>query len=171
MLVNGIPWPRHEVDGTQYRIRLLNGSNARRYEFALEPPPPGGSSFVQIASDGGLLAGPVPRDSVTLASAERAEVIVDFGAYPVGTVVTLVNRLGVGSTGTVMQFAIVRAAATTTAIPDVLSVIEPLDPLAGAGDQDIRVSTAARVDGPAAGRAARSRSVQAGGDQEVVPSR
>ncbi len=126
LLVNGIPWPRHEVDGTQYRIRLLNGSNARRYEFALEPPPPAGPSFVQIASDGGLLAGPVPRDSVTLASAERAEVIVDFSAYPVGTVVTLVNRLGTGSTGNVMQFAVVRAAATTTAIPDVLSVIEPL---------------------------------------------
>ena len=127
VLVNGVPWPRHEVDGTQYRLRLLNASNARRYQFALDPPPPTGSPFVQIASDGGLLAAPVPRDSVTLSSAERAEVIVDFGAYPVGTAVTLVNRLGTGPTIPVMQFAIVRAAPTTTSIPPVLSVIEPLD--------------------------------------------
>ncbi len=128
LLVNGVAWPRHEVDGTQYRLRLLNASNARRYQFALDPPPPTGSPFVQIASDGGLLAGPVPRDSVTLASAERAEVIVDFGTYPVGTHVTLVNRLGTGSTVPVLQFAIVRAAPTTTSIPPVLSVIEPLQP-------------------------------------------
>ena len=127
VLVNGVPWPRHEVDGTQYRLRLLNASNARRYQFALDPPPPAGSPFVQIASDGGLLAAPVPRDSVTLASAERAEVVVDFGAYPVGTVVTLVNRLGTGTTIPVMQFAVVRAARTTTSIPAVLSVIEPLE--------------------------------------------
>ena len=104
VLVNGVPWPRHEVDGTRYRLRLLNASNARRYEFALDPPPPTGSPFVQIASDGGLLAAPVARDSVTLASAERAEVVVDFGAYPVGTAVTLVNRLGTGSTVPVMRF-------------------------------------------------------------------
>jgi spore coat protein A len=45
--------------------------------------------LVQIASDGGLLAAPVDRGSVTLASAERAEVLVDVPAYPVGTIVTL----------------------------------------------------------------------------------
>ena len=44
VLVNGVPWPQHEVDGARYRLRLLNASNARRFEFALDPPPPGGSS-------------------------------------------------------------------------------------------------------------------------------
>ena len=61
VLVNGVPWPRHEVDGARYRLRLLNASNARRFEFALDPPPPDGAPFVQIASDGGLLAAPVGR--------------------------------------------------------------------------------------------------------------
>jgi spore coat protein A len=127
VLVNGAPWPWHEVDGARYRLRLLNASNARRFEFALDPPPPSGSPFVQIASDGGLLAAPVARDSVTLASAERAEVIVDFAGYPVGTAVTLVNRLGSGAAASVMRFVVARAAKDDSSVPGVLSVIEPLD--------------------------------------------
>ena len=130
VLVNGAPWPRHEVDAARYRLRLLNASNARRFEFALDPPPPSGSPFVQIASDGGLLAAPLDRDSVTLASAERAEVLVDFGAYRVGTRVRLVNRLGSGSTAEVMRFDVVRSAVDDTgdtALPAVLSQIEPLE--------------------------------------------
>ena len=95
---------------------------------SMRPTPAGSSSrsirrrraarpFVQIAGDGGLLAAPVARDSVTLASAERAEVVVDFAAYPVGSTVTLVNRLGAGTTAVVLRFHIVRAAADDTAIP------------------------------------------------------
>ncbi len=126
VLVNGVPWPQHEVDGARYRLRLLNASNARRFEFALDPPPPGGSPFVQIAGDGGLLAAPLARESITLASAERAEVVVDFGAYPIGSTVTLTNRLGSGTTAVVLRFHIVRAAADDTTIPDVLSQLEPL---------------------------------------------
>jgi len=129
VLVNGVPWPRHEVDGARYRVRLLNGSNARRYEFALDPPPPTGAAFVQIGSDHGLLAGPVPRNSITLAPAERAEVVIDFAAYPVGSSVILRNRLGTDATAQVMRFDIVRGgAADGTAIPAVLSRVESLDP-------------------------------------------
>lgn len=130
VLVNGSPWPRHEVDAARYRLRLLNASNARRFEFALDPPPPSGSPFVQIAGDGGLLVAPVGRDSVTLASAERAEVLVDFAAYPVGSRVRLINRLGGGATAEVMRFDVVRPAmdnAADTAPPAVLSRIEPLE--------------------------------------------
>ena len=56
VLVNGAPWPVHEVDAARYRLRILNASNARRYQLRLDPPPPSGSPFVQIGSDGGLLA-------------------------------------------------------------------------------------------------------------------
>jgi spore coat protein A len=166
LLVNGVAWPRHEVDGTQYRLRLLNASNARRYQLALDPPPPTGSPFVQIASDGGLLAGPVPRDSVTLASAERAEVIVDFGAYPVGTLVNLVNRLGTGSTVPVLQFAIVRAAPTTTSIPPVLSVIEPLQPSQARATRTFAFQLRrGSMTGLSAGSVAPGHGVEPGGDQ------
>ena len=37
ILVNGAPWPVLEVSNTRYRFRILNASNARRYELALEP--------------------------------------------------------------------------------------------------------------------------------------
>ena len=37
VLVNGAPWPVHEVDAARYRLRLLNASNARRYRIALSP--------------------------------------------------------------------------------------------------------------------------------------
>lgn len=47
----------------RYRLRLLNASNARRYELALDPPPEEGASFVQIGSDGGL---PGARDRAQL---------------------------------------------------------------------------------------------------------
>lgn len=40
ILVNGAPWPVAEVPATRHRLRLLNGSNARRYDLALDPRHP-----------------------------------------------------------------------------------------------------------------------------------
>ena len=72
--VNGKAQPRLKVEPRRYRFRLLNGSNARVYEFALR----GGLQFLQIGSDGGLLPKAVWRSSIKMAPAERVEVIVDF---------------------------------------------------------------------------------------------
>ncbi|GGI75386.1 spore coat protein A [Saccharopolyspora subtropica] len=127
ILVNGAPWPVHEVSATRHRLRLLNASNARRYELALDPPPPDGPAFVQIGSDGGLLERPVAHGSLVLAPAERLDAVVDFGRYPVGTEVTLVNRLGTGTTGHVMRFRVARRDRDDTAIPPRLSEVERLD--------------------------------------------
>jgi spore coat protein A, manganese oxidase len=126
ILVNGAPWPELEVEATRYRFRILNGSNARRYDLRLDPPPPDGDPFVQVGSDVGLLAEPQGLDRVVLASAERADVIIDFGAYPVGTEVTVVNDLDNGSAGQVMRFRIVRDGTDDSAIPDVLADFELL---------------------------------------------
>lgn len=128
ILVNGAPWPRADVDRARYRLRVLNGSNARRYELVLDPPPPDGAAFVQIGTDGGLLARPIERGTVTLAPAERADLLVDFGAYPVGTQVELRNRLGSGDTARVMRFDVVRDATDDTSVPAVLSDVADLDP-------------------------------------------
>ena len=95
----------------RYRFRILNGSNARRYRLALDPPPPDGPAFVQIGSDGGLLDGPLEHDAIQLAAAERFDVVIDFGAYPVGTLITVTNALGVGSTDAVMRFRVARDGA------------------------------------------------------------
>ncbi|GAB2747981.1 multicopper oxidase family protein [Amycolatopsis magusensis] len=127
LLVNGAPWPVAEVSATRHRLRILNASNARRYDLALDPPPPGGGSFTQIGSDQGLLAAPVVHDHVPIAPAERYDLVADFGRYPVGTEVTLVNRLGTGTMAHVMRFRIVRSGVEDSHIPDRLGEIEPLD--------------------------------------------
>jgi len=74
ILVNGKVWPFLEVDPRPYRFRLLNASNARVYRLFLAP----GQNFLQIGSDGGLLAKPVEINSLLLAPSERADVIIDF---------------------------------------------------------------------------------------------
>jgi FtsP/CotA-like multicopper oxidase with cupredoxin domain len=74
ILVNGTYAPFVDVPAKQIRLRILNASNARRYNFAFED----GRTFYQIATDGGLLVSPVPRTHMILAPGERAEVIVDL---------------------------------------------------------------------------------------------
>jgi spore coat protein A len=118
ILVNGAPWPVLEVDAARYRFRILNASNARRFELALEPGP---AKLVQIGSDGGLLGAPVEHSSLVVAPAERFDVVVDFTAYQVGTEVTLVNRLGDGSAAQVMRFKVARKAFDDSSIPARLS--------------------------------------------------
>ncbi|WP_329352831.1 multicopper oxidase domain-containing protein [Streptomyces sp. NBC_01261] len=126
ILVNGAPWPELEVDAVRHRFRLLNASNARRYELALDPVPPGGPSFTQIGSDQGLLAAPVRHNTLPIAPAERFDVIVDFSRYPVGTRVTLTNRAGSGGTSRVMRFVVARKATDDSRIPAQLSTVEAL---------------------------------------------
>lgn len=126
ILVNGAPWPVLEVGATRYRFRILNAGNARRLDLRLDPAPPSGSAFTQVGSDVGLLATPLEHDSLMLAGAERMDVLIDFGAYPVGTSVTLRNALGSGGTGQVMRFDVVRPGTEDSTIPDRLADVEPL---------------------------------------------
>jgi spore coat protein A len=137
ILVNGAPWPVHEVAATTYRLRILNASNARRLQLVLDPSPPDGSrAFTQVGTDGGLLEQPQRRSTLTLAPAERADVVVDFGAYPVGTQVGLVNRLSRGGTGRVMRFDVVRRGPDDARVPDRLGTIERLDPASATVTRD-----------------------------------
>lgn len=76
LLVNGTLYPYLDVEPRRYRLRVLNASNARFYYLSLA----GGRRFHQIGTDQGLLPAPVEVDSVTLAPAERADLIVDFSA-------------------------------------------------------------------------------------------
>jgi bilirubin oxidase len=74
ILVNGTYAPFVDVPAKQIRLRILNTSNARRYNFGYED----GRTFYQIATDGGFLPSPVPRTRMILAPGERGEVIVDL---------------------------------------------------------------------------------------------
>jgi spore coat protein A len=96
-LVNGIIWPHLPVEARQYRLRMLNGSNARIYRLVLldASGTPVHEQIKQIGTDGGLLGQPVdiPRDGLLLSPAERADLIVDFRAFR-GQRLTLVNTAG-----------------------------------------------------------------------------
>ncbi len=117
ILVNGAPWPRMDVTTTKYRFRILNVSNARTYELALDPSPTSGDSFVQIGSDGGLLSKPISHDTVRVSPAERFDVVVDFSDYSVGSEVTLTNRLGDGRVSDVMRFDVVSDEPDESEVP------------------------------------------------------
>jgi spore coat protein A len=86
-VVNGKVWPYLSVRQGKYRFRMLNGSNSRVYTLHLS----NGAPFVQIGSDGGLLAAPAPRDSVTITPGERADVVIDFAPFSAGTEIVLTN--------------------------------------------------------------------------------
>ena len=75
-LINGTVLPHFKVTTEKLRIRLLNCANASIYNLTFAD----GRSFVQIASDGGLLNKPVLMSNLGLAPGERAEIIVDFDA-------------------------------------------------------------------------------------------
>ncbi|HNB02532.1 MAG TPA: hypothetical protein PLK61_12065, partial [Nitrosomonas sp.] len=73
----------------KYRVRILNGSNARIYNFALSS----GASFTLIGSDGGLLASPKEVTNLLVGPGERADLIVDFSAAQLNSEVFLISKL------------------------------------------------------------------------------
>ncbi len=74
VLVNGAFMPHHEVSACRYRLRVLNVSQFRSYNFYLS----NGAPLIQIGSDSGLMPKPVRREEILIGPGERAEVIVDF---------------------------------------------------------------------------------------------
>jgi spore coat protein A, manganese oxidase len=79
IVVNGKVWPYFNVEPRRYRLRLLNGSNARIYTLQFQTTSgSAGPAFWQIGTDGGLLNQPVKLSQLTIAPGERADVIVDF---------------------------------------------------------------------------------------------
>ena len=77
-LINGKLLPYLGVRPRKYRFRLLNGSNAQFYFLSLTK----GMVVSQIGSDQGLLGAPVELRTLSLAPAERADLVVDFSRAP-----------------------------------------------------------------------------------------
>jgi FtsP/CotA-like multicopper oxidase with cupredoxin domain len=73
-LVNGVPDFELKVAAAAYRLRFLNGSNARIFRLAFEDR----RAFHVIGSDGGLLEAAIPANELFLSPGERAEIYVDF---------------------------------------------------------------------------------------------
>jgi FtsP/CotA-like multicopper oxidase with cupredoxin domain len=108
--VNFVAYPVTEVKRRKYRLRFLDASISRIYEFKLMSSTGGPKSaaslgyqgnelqgqyripdgqqcmkWTQIASEGGLLPAPIVRDSFELWPAKRREFIVDFTKYQDGS--------------------------------------------------------------------------------------
>lgn len=106
-LVNGKILPYLNVERRPYRFRIANVSNARFYTLSLA----NGAEFSQIATDGGLLPGPVSAKTLFLAPAERTDIVIDFSRFR-GEQIVLQN--GVVE---VMQFRIAGVSTTVAANP------------------------------------------------------
>jgi FtsP/CotA-like multicopper oxidase with cupredoxin domain len=144
-VVNGKAWPHLRVDRGLYRIRLLNGSNARVYHLTLHQrgTPPAG--WYQIGTDGGLLPAPVPLRDLTLAPGERADLLIDFSKCNAGGTITLQNdavapfpsgprnpRRGGAPLPEIMQFQVQAATGFAGPVPTTLRPpIAPLVPTPG----------------------------------------
>jgi FtsP/CotA-like multicopper oxidase with cupredoxin domain len=108
--VNGTAYPTLHVDRRRYRLRFLDASISRIYEFKLMTSRKGPQAanalgyqgdelqgqyrltdgqqcmrWVQIANEGGLLPNPLERDSFELWPAKRKEFVVDFKYYQDGS--------------------------------------------------------------------------------------
>jgi blue copper oxidase len=117
IFVNGKINPYLEVSSAKYRFRLLNGSNARVYEFRLSDD----SSFYQIATDAGLIEKPVKIRSIILSPGERAEIIVDFAGYNKGAKIKLLS-----DSFDIIEFRVNNKISDTIKLPEKLAVINYL---------------------------------------------
>jgi FtsP/CotA-like multicopper oxidase with cupredoxin domain len=114
IVVNGKAWPYYEVEPRRYRLRLLNGSNARVYDMAFNDPK---VKMWQIATENGYLDTPVELKNLVMAPGERVEIVVDFSRANKSQV-TLTNTgrspypFGSGvdrrTTGQILQFRVTK---------------------------------------------------------------
>lgn len=91
MVVNGVSWPYLQVEPRKYRLRLLNGSNARFYTLTLRIA---GTTtnvpFQVIGTEGGFLNAPITTNTLTMGPAERYDIVVDFSTL-LGKNITIRN--------------------------------------------------------------------------------
>lgn len=146
VLVNGLADYSLSLETRAYRLRLLNGSNARIYRLAWDD----GRPLTVIASDGGLLERPVEKPYVLLGPGERVELWADFSRDLAGSERRLVSlatvidggpggRMGRGMTGNgasvpngapldLVTIDITGAASETGTLPAQLSTIDRYAP-------------------------------------------
>lgn len=143
IVVNGKAWPYLEVEPRRYRLRFLNGSNARFYTLSLVNQATGRPTvaFWQIGTDGGYLDHPRRVTQLTLAPGERADVIVDFTGVKQGTIFLMTNSANAPfpggdpvdpkTTGQVMQLRVTLPlhGVDSSLIPDRFHNLRPLNPI------------------------------------------
>ena len=93
-VINGKAYPYLDAQPRRYRLRLLNGSQARFYDLTFELTTAGAPTelpFWVIGSEQGLLPKPVEKTNLVIAPGERFDVIVDLTGVPLGSTVMMTN--------------------------------------------------------------------------------
>lgn len=129
IIVNGVNSPNLNVSTRIYRLRILNGSNARIYNLAFD----NNLSFYIIGSDGGLLQSPISVNEILLAPAERLDILVDFSKVKINTELYLMskqfsnagNSQG-GQSFKIMKFSVNQSFNESYIIPSSLSNYQQL---------------------------------------------
>ena len=148
LIANGNTWPFQAVEQRRYRLRFLNGCQSRFLILDFSGIP--GIEVWQVGNEGGFLAAPVNLSAdhggrLLMGLAERADLIVDFTNVPVGE--HMLGNVGPDepfgggipgvdfepadpdSTGQVLQFRVVPAAAPDPTTPPQFLVLPPITPL------------------------------------------
>ncbi|MEU8802282.1 multicopper oxidase domain-containing protein [Spirillospora sp. NPDC048819] len=118
--VNGTAAPYLPVTTQRIRLRLLNASNSRIYNFGFAS----GREFTQIGTDGGLLPTPYETGRIQLSPGERAEIVVTMRpgeqdvlrSFPPRTGLNLWDRRWTGADDT-LDILQLRAAPRLTPSP------------------------------------------------------
>ncbi|KJV06300.1 multicopper oxidase family protein [Methylocucumis oryzae] len=139
ILVNGRADYQLDVDSRAYRLRIMNGSNARIYKLGWDD----GTPITVLGVDGGLLAAPEVKPYLMLAPGERLDVWADFSGRNPGTLLTLRSlafsgalpsmgmmmnhsSLPLGSDFPIMTFKIARKIDDSPKLPKQLASLTPL---------------------------------------------
>ncbi len=129
IIVNGEASPYTEVATRFYRLRILNGSNARIYNLAWS----NNADLIIIGNDGGLLKNPLAVKSILLAPGERLDVLVNFAGIAIATEVFLESRVfdnGGSAQGKqgfkIMKFKITQTLSDSFSLPVSLSSVNSI---------------------------------------------
>ena len=150
VIVNGVWSPYKEVSTRYYRVRILNGSNARIYNLALS----NNADMVIIGNDAGLLKNPSTVKSVLLAPGERLDVLVNFSGLSAGTELYLENRVFAGAGSSqgkqafrIMKFKVTTVVADTFSVPATLSKITTLNAASSVATRNFDISDSGMMGG------------------------
>jgi FtsP/CotA-like multicopper oxidase with cupredoxin domain len=146
LLVNGTVGPYLDVSTERVRLRLLNGSNARSYDFGFAD----GRGFALIGTDGGLLASPHQTGRIRLSPGERAEIVVTMRpaervvlrSYPPDEGVDVLSSRFSGGDDSldVLELRAAGSLEPAPELPDRLVPIDRLDPATAAANRRFELS-------------------------------
>jgi FtsP/CotA-like multicopper oxidase with cupredoxin domain len=101
MVVNGLIWPKEDVEPRNYRLHLLNGTDSRFMAIQFFEVPPGEEDFSNaingpldftvVGSDQGLASSPTTVQTLLSEPGSRYDIVFDFNTVTFGNRVIMKN--------------------------------------------------------------------------------